>query len=121
MAVANRSEDRDSARWKLSPEETKLRRSLFWEVFVYDSWQSLTYGRPPSLSMAHIECKMAHETTKNPAGDVEMSCAYIFLLRIINLTLSLLKSMLGSIDSLPNVLPSCMIRFLARGRLPTRP
>ncbi|EJD07477.1 uncharacterized protein FOMMEDRAFT_75316 [Fomitiporia mediterranea MF3/22] len=64
---------RDSTRWKLSPEETKLRRELFWEIYVYDSWQSLTYGRPPSLAMAHIDCKMAHETTKTPSGQVEMS------------------------------------------------
>ncbi|KAI5122510.1 hypothetical protein M0805_001418 [Coniferiporia weirii] len=64
---------RDSTRWNLSPEETKRRRELFWEVYVYDSWQSLTYGRPPSLAMAHIDCKMAHETTTNAAGQVEMS------------------------------------------------
>ncbi|KAH8116339.1 hypothetical protein DFH11DRAFT_1506188 [Phellopilus nigrolimitatus] len=64
---------RDSTRWHLSPEETKRRRELFWEIYVYDSWQSLTYGRPPSLAMAHIDCKMAHDTTKNAAGQVEMS------------------------------------------------
>ncbi|KAL5492320.1 hypothetical protein ACEPAI_3767 [Sanghuangporus weigelae] len=64
---------RDSTRWKLSPEETKLRRELFWEIYVYDSWQSLTYGRPPSLAMAHIDSKMAHETTKDIAGNIEMS------------------------------------------------
>ncbi|EJD08184.1 uncharacterized protein FOMMEDRAFT_138150 [Fomitiporia mediterranea MF3/22] len=62
-----------NTRWKLSLEETKLRRELFWEIYVYDSWQSLTYGRPPSLAMAHIDCKMAHETTKSPSGQVEMS------------------------------------------------
>ncbi|KLO13295.1 hypothetical protein SCHPADRAFT_904359 [Schizopora paradoxa] len=64
---------RDSSRWKLGPEETQKRRALFWEIYVYDSWQSLTYGRPPSLSTAHIDCKMAHETTKNASGQVEMS------------------------------------------------
>lgn len=41
--------------------------------------QSLTYGRPPSLAMAHIDCKMAHDTTKNAAGHVEMSCQYTIL------------------------------------------
>ncbi|THH09731.1 hypothetical protein EW145_g1797 [Phellinidium pouzarii] len=88
---------RDSTRWNLSPEETKKRRELFWEIYVYDSWQvhtvlcrlpfiafnadispnyqSLTYGRPPSLAMAHIDCKMAHETTKSDNGKVEMSFA----------------------------------------------
>ena len=38
--------------------------------------QSLTYGRPPSLAMAHIDCKMAHETTKDASGNVEMSCKH---------------------------------------------
>lgn len=37
--------------------------------------QSLTYGRPPSLAMAHVDCKMAHETRKDANGSVEMSCA----------------------------------------------
>ena len=85
--------DRDSTRWNLDAEETQKRRELFWEIYVYDSWQvgislrtrrfllsdftfaqSLTYGRPPSLAMAHVDCKMAHETRKDANGSIEMSC-----------------------------------------------
>ncbi|TFK51695.1 hypothetical protein OE88DRAFT_1460474 [Heliocybe sulcata] len=66
---------RDSGKWQLSPEESLQRRSLMWEVYTYDSWQSLTFGRPPSFSMSHIDCQMAFETTQNKKGEAEMSFA----------------------------------------------
>ncbi|OBZ66409.1 putative zinc transporter cis4 [Grifola frondosa] len=69
------AEHRDSGKWNLSPEETFRRRSLFYELYTYDSWQSLTYGRPPSFAPAFIDCQMAEETTKLDQGDVEMSFA----------------------------------------------
>lgn len=49
---------RDSGRWKVDPQETQQRRELFWELFTYDSWQCLTFGRPPSFALPHIDCKM---------------------------------------------------------------
>lgn len=86
-------EDRDSGKWKLDPEETQKRRELFYEILTYDSWQvwftyssdfparaltqflqSLTFGRPPSLAAVHIDCKLPHETSTTPTGEVEMSC-----------------------------------------------
>ncbi|KAF9258724.1 hypothetical protein L218DRAFT_1063037 [Marasmius fiardii PR-910] len=66
---------RDSGKWNLKPEENFRRRCLLWEIYTYDSWQSLTYGRPPSFSLAHIDTKRPHETTKNAYGEVEMSFA----------------------------------------------
>ncbi|KAF5336144.1 hypothetical protein D9611_006191 [Ephemerocybe angulata] len=66
---------RDSGKWKLDPEETQKRRELFYEILTYDSWQSLTFGRPPSLATAHIDSKLPHETTTTPTGEVEMSFA----------------------------------------------
>ncbi|KAK0202818.1 fungal-specific transcription factor domain-containing protein [Desarmillaria ectypa] len=52
---------RDSGRWKgIDPHETQRRRELFWEMFTYDSWQCLTYGRPTSFASAHFDCKMPH-------------------------------------------------------------
>ncbi|KAG5645716.1 hypothetical protein DXG03_005411 [Asterophora parasitica] len=64
---------RDGNGWNLPPEETKKRRELFYELLTYDSWQSLTFGRPPSLSMLHVDCKQPHDTVTNAAGEVEMS------------------------------------------------
>ncbi|KAI9064177.1 hypothetical protein FKP32DRAFT_1591599 [Trametes sanguinea] len=66
---------RDSGRWNLDAKETFRRRSLFYELYTYDSWQSLTYGRPPSFAPAFIDCKMPEEPTKNDQGELEMSFA----------------------------------------------
>nr|GAT42913.1 predicted protein [Mycena chlorophos] len=64
---------RDSQRWNLDPLETYKRRCLLYEIYTYDSFQSLTFGRPPTFSLAHIDTKLPHESTKNAAGEVEMS------------------------------------------------
>ncbi|KAF9493817.1 hypothetical protein BDN71DRAFT_1590785 [Pleurotus eryngii] len=48
---------RDSARWGLSPKMVQRRRILFWDLFVADSWTSLNTGRPPSFSLAYIDCE----------------------------------------------------------------
>ncbi|KAI0349656.1 hypothetical protein OH77DRAFT_1499462 [Trametes cingulata] len=69
------SVNRDSGRWNLDGKETFRRRSLFYELYTYDSWQSLTYGRPPSFAPAFIDCKMPEEPTKNDHGELEMSFA----------------------------------------------
>ncbi|KAJ7460579.1 fungal-specific transcription factor domain-containing protein [Mycena latifolia] len=66
---------RDSNRWKLDPEETHRRRCLLYEIYTYDSWQSLTFGRPPSFALAHIDARLPHEPTTNMSGEVEMSFA----------------------------------------------
>jgi Fungal specific transcription factor domain len=67
--------DRDTGRWKLDLNETERRREVFWELYVYDSWQAsmylrasisinvhfiqcLTFGRPPAFTTAHVDCKM---------------------------------------------------------------
>ncbi|KAF8972626.1 fungal-specific transcription factor domain-containing protein [Flammula alnicola] len=51
---------RDSGKWKVDPVETTRRRELFWELFTYDSWQCLTFGRPPSFFPPHFDCKMPY-------------------------------------------------------------
>ncbi|KAI0793976.1 hypothetical protein C8Q74DRAFT_1194559 [Fomes fomentarius] len=69
------SVNRDSGRWNLDRKETFRRRTLFYELYTYDSWQSLTYGRPPSFATAFIDCQMPQETTKNDQGETEMTFA----------------------------------------------
>ncbi|KAI0940717.1 hypothetical protein AcV7_003021 [Taiwanofungus camphoratus] len=51
---------RDGARWGLPQCVVERRRLLFWNLFVADSWQSLTTGRPPSFSRSYIDCKFPH-------------------------------------------------------------
>lgn len=66
---------RDSGKWKLDPVETQKRRELFYEIVTYDSWQSLTFGRPPSLSTTHVDCKLPHGSANTSTADKEMSFA----------------------------------------------
>ncbi|KAF7798003.1 hypothetical protein EIP86_009213 [Pleurotus ostreatoroseus] len=49
--------DRDAGRWNVESAEINRRRQTFWELYVYDLLQSYTMGRPPSFSLAHIDCK----------------------------------------------------------------
>ncbi|KAJ6624985.1 hypothetical protein B0H10DRAFT_1783893 [Mycena sp. CBHHK59/15] len=66
---------RDSGRWNLDPAETHRRRCLLYECYTYDSWQSLTFGRPPSFALSHIDAQLPHGTTIHLSGEVEMSFA----------------------------------------------
>ncbi|KZT70724.1 hypothetical protein DAEQUDRAFT_724848 [Daedalea quercina L-15889] len=67
---------RDGNKWNLDPDEAFRRRSLFYELFTYDSWQSITFGRPPSFSMAYIDCQLPQgPVIKTDGGEPEMSFA----------------------------------------------
>ncbi|TFK37314.1 fungal-specific transcription factor domain-containing protein [Crucibulum laeve] len=59
---------RDSARWGLSAKMVQRRRILFWDLFVADVWQSLNTGRPPSFSLAYIDCSFPTYDKGNEGG-----------------------------------------------------
>lgn len=65
---------RDSAGWSLDPEEVQRRRVLFWELFSFDAWSSIVIGRPPALSINHIDCKFPEDNdiVITPSGNAEM-------------------------------------------------
>ncbi|KAI9571978.1 fungal-specific transcription factor domain-containing protein [Boletus coccyginus] len=48
---------RDSTRWSLPDKIVQRRRVLFWDLFLADAWHSLDTGRPPSFSLAFIDCR----------------------------------------------------------------
>ncbi|TFY79682.1 hypothetical protein EWM64_g4331 [Hericium alpestre] len=64
---------RDSARWELSPKVVQRRRMLFWDLFVADSWHTLSTGRPPSFNRAYVDCQYPQddEMTMNTEGETE--------------------------------------------------
>jgi len=70
--------DRDSGKLKVDGLETSRRRELFWELFTYDSWQCLTFGRPPSFFTPHFDCKMpfADDTSDENACTFPSSLKY---------------------------------------------
>ncbi|KAG6848803.1 hypothetical protein H0H93_013878, partial [Arthromyces matolae] len=61
---------RDSAQWGLTPKMVQRRQILFWDLFVADVWQSLNTGRPPSFSLAYIDCSFpdANDNASEEAG-----------------------------------------------------
>ncbi|KZS94500.1 hypothetical protein SISNIDRAFT_453426 [Sistotremastrum niveocremeum HHB9708] len=64
---------RESTLWKdVEPEQVRERREVFWELFAYDSMQSITFSRPPSFSLAHVDCQMPDEPVKD-GEHLEMS------------------------------------------------
>ena len=87
--------DRDSARWGLTPKMVQRRRILFWDLFVSDVWQasidsllfyryllydfffqSLNTGRPPSFSLAYVDCGFPQydASSNGKGGNFGSSC-----------------------------------------------
>ncbi|KAL5504658.1 hypothetical protein ACEPAH_7321 [Sanghuangporus vaninii] len=52
---------RDSARWGLGRLEVERRRVLFWDLYTADSWQSLSTGRPPCVTLPYIDCQFPRD------------------------------------------------------------
>ncbi|KZT08809.1 uncharacterized protein LAESUDRAFT_648494 [Laetiporus sulphureus 93-53] len=48
--------DMSSARWKLHEDACQRRSRVFWQLFLQDTWISFGFGRPPSMSLAFIDC-----------------------------------------------------------------
>ncbi|KAF9453099.1 hypothetical protein P691DRAFT_801957 [Macrolepiota fuliginosa MF-IS2] len=47
---------RNGGKSKVIHEEVETRRALFWELLYLDARLSLSLGRPPSLSIHHMDC-----------------------------------------------------------------
>ncbi|OSD02999.1 hypothetical protein PYCCODRAFT_1477291 [Trametes coccinea BRFM310] len=58
---------RDAGKWHISNDEVQRRREAFWELYSYDLLQSFTLGRPPSFTLAHVDCKKPY--TDDPANE----------------------------------------------------
>ncbi|TFK69541.1 hypothetical protein BDN72DRAFT_767830 [Pluteus cervinus] len=49
--------NRENTRLKMIPEEHEKRNAVFWELLNLDCRMSLSLGRPPSISLAHVDIK----------------------------------------------------------------
>ncbi|KAJ6599161.1 fungal-specific transcription factor domain-containing protein [Mycena vulgaris] len=58
---------RDSARWNMDPKTVNRRRSLFWELFSSELFQSIALGRPPSIRLSYVDCEFPAD--ENPTLD----------------------------------------------------
>ncbi|KAI9511610.1 fungal-specific transcription factor domain-containing protein [Russula earlei] len=66
---------RDSAGWNLNEEEVQRRRTLFWEFFTWECWACVIHGRPPTLNLAHSDCRFPRDLQPHllPSGKSELS------------------------------------------------
>ncbi|KAH8827237.1 fungal-specific transcription factor domain-containing protein [Flagelloscypha sp. PMI_526] len=64
----------DSARWKLDSNLAHRRSVTFWSMFVFDTWTSFLFGRPPSMSLAFVDCPFPvdYQTYEGPNGEREI-------------------------------------------------
>ncbi|KAL5537067.1 hypothetical protein ACEPAF_890 [Sanghuangporus sanghuang] len=66
---------RDPGIWNLNEEETQRRRTLFWELYSWDTFKSILYGRPPSLNISYTDCRFPEDKSNvyNAKEEKEMS------------------------------------------------
>ncbi|KAG2066960.1 hypothetical protein BDR04DRAFT_1105799 [Suillus decipiens] len=64
-----------SARWKLSDAVAQKRSSVFWQMFMLDTWISFYAGRPPNVSPDWIDTPYPNDdfAVINDKGEKEMS------------------------------------------------
>ncbi|KAH9972300.1 hypothetical protein BGW80DRAFT_382489 [Lactifluus volemus] len=88
---------RDPARWETDPKIVQRRRMVFWDLFIADSWHSLSTGRPPAFNRAFIDCRFPQEadipTNLEPGDPMSINCwgfrfAYDGMAEIISRTLT---------------------------------
>ncbi|KAJ6509940.1 fungal-specific transcription factor domain-containing protein [Mycena vitilis] len=63
--VSSPSLNRDSARWNMDPKTVNRRRSLFWELFSAELFQSVALGRPPSIRLSYVDCEFPAPETES--------------------------------------------------------
>lgn len=59
----------DGARWKLSEECTERRSRTFWQSFIFDTWSSFQFGRPPITNTTYIDCPFPPDTDETVDSD----------------------------------------------------
>ncbi|KAJ6539249.1 fungal-specific transcription factor domain-containing protein [Mycena capillaripes] len=66
---------RDSARWNMEPKTVNRRRSLFWELFSAELFQSVALGRPPSIRLSYVDCEFPapENSTLDENGNPQVS------------------------------------------------
>ncbi|KAI0354702.1 hypothetical protein OH77DRAFT_1425800 [Trametes cingulata] len=48
-------------KWQLDSEAAAKRGRVFWQLVTHDAWLSFGYGRPPSISLAFVDCEIPKE------------------------------------------------------------
>ncbi|KAI0048133.1 hypothetical protein FA95DRAFT_1127130 [Auriscalpium vulgare] len=67
---------RDSAGWNLDREEVQRRRTIFWELYTWDAWSSVSNGRPPALNLGHLDCRFPDDLASSTKEDGSIELGY---------------------------------------------
>jgi len=59
----------DGTAWKLKGDELQQRRTMFWELFIWDSWNAFVMGRPPAMQLQHTDCKFPDNDVTAPGQE----------------------------------------------------
>ncbi|KZT18667.1 hypothetical protein NEOLEDRAFT_1103262 [Neolentinus lepideus HHB14362 ss-1] len=63
------SVNRDCARWNLDAKTIRRRRYIFWELYTVDTFLSLHLGRPPTISLAYVDCEFPSDEEQTLSED----------------------------------------------------
>ncbi|KAG9222051.1 hypothetical protein CCMSSC00406_0008036 [Pleurotus cornucopiae] len=64
----------NGARWHLSDQMVERRSRVFWQLLSRDTWMSFSFGRPSSITLAHVDCEFPKDSEEvvNSQGQAEM-------------------------------------------------
>ncbi|THH20506.1 hypothetical protein EW146_g857 [Bondarzewia mesenterica] len=65
-----------STRWNLSEEESQRRSRVFWHLLCVDTWNSFSFGRPPTTMPLFIDCDLPPETEECVKADGTKDIGY---------------------------------------------
>ncbi|KAI0370472.1 hypothetical protein BV20DRAFT_1035925 [Pilatotrama ljubarskyi] len=51
----------NGSKWQLNSDAAAKRGRVFWQLVAHDAWLSFGYGRPPSISLAFVDCEIPKE------------------------------------------------------------
>ncbi|KAG8219250.1 hypothetical protein J3R82DRAFT_89 [Butyriboletus roseoflavus] len=80
--VLSMQQDLHSARFQLEKSVVQKRSTLFWQMFLIDTFLSFYAGRPPNVSLDWIDAPYPDDEfpVKNEKGELEMGCKFAKLL-----------------------------------------
>ncbi|KAF9263295.1 hypothetical protein L218DRAFT_1077293 [Marasmius fiardii PR-910] len=64
----------ESPQWRLEPKIRHRRRTLFWEVFTFDTFFSLNLGRPTQMNISFVDCPFPDEDPTMQSDEERERC-----------------------------------------------
>lgn len=59
-------------RWRLPGADVTRRKRVFWQLFLADTWTSLHFGRPPTVSLSYVDCPIPDDASSAASLSIPM-------------------------------------------------